>query len=455
MARAGRTRWGGIIDRRLRGSGFFRAETLDAVWWLVDPDGGRFVSKGVCNASFDPDQIRGTDRAPYASACRRKYGGIPPWRTAVARRLASWGFNSLGAWSDDAVAVAGPVPLAVAPIVHLGAAFIAHQERHAKLPVEPVGFPDVFDPDFAGFVQRMASECCAPRRDEPGIIGWFTDNELPWGPDWRGQDEPLTLFLNQPAACPGRAAAIGHLRERHGDIASFNAVWCSTATTWDGLRHVEPPFRRDPLYAQSPESERQRNAADPRRAAYVADCDAFAGALAERYFAATVAAVKVADPNHLVLGPRFGYAPQEPVVAAAGLHLDVIAFNSYDADPLRMIDVYARTGRPCLVGEFSFRGDDSGLPNTRGGGPRVATQEDRARSFERYVTAGLRRPSFVGYHWFEHADQPAEGRFDGENSNYGTVTINDDVYGQLTRAMTALNGRAEEIHAGADRARVG
>jgi agarase len=452
MARAGRTRWGGIFDDRVTGTCFFRVETLDGVWWLVDPDGGRFISKGVCNVSFDPDQIQGTDRAPYAAACRRKYGGIQQWQTAVARRLASWGFNSLGAWSDDAVAVAAPVPLAVAPIVHLGAAFIGHQERQGKA---PVGFPDVFDPDFASFVQRMAIECCTPRRDEPGIIGWFTDNELPWGPDWRGQDEPLTLFLNQPAACSGRVAAIAHLRERHRDIASFNAVWRGTATGWDGLSHIEPPFRRDPLYAQSAEVERQRNAADPRRAAFVADCDAFAGALAERYFAVTVAAVQAADPNHLVLGPRFGYAPQTPVVAAAGRHLDVIAFNAYDADPLRTIDVYARTGRPCLVGEFSFRGDDSGLPNTRGGGLRVATQEDRARSFERYVSAGLRRPSLVGYHWFEHADQPAEGRFDGENSNYGTVTINDDVYGQLTRAMTALNGRAEEVHAAADRVRIG
>ena len=53
----------------------------------------------------------------------------------------------------------------------------------------------------------------------------------------------------------------------------------------------------------------------------------------------------------------------------------------------------------------------------------------------------------VGYHWFEHADQPAEGRFDSENSNFGTVTIKDETYVELTQAMTRVNAAAEQIHA--------
>jgi hypothetical protein len=62
------------------------------------------------------------------------------------------------------------------------------------------------------------------------------------------------------------------------------------------------------------------------------------------------------------------------------------------------------------------------------------------------VAAALRRRAVVGYHWFEHADQPAQGRFDGENSNFGTVTIEDDVYQELTQAMTAVNAEAEALH---------
>ena len=93
------------------------------------------------------------------------------------------------------------------------------------------------------------------------------------------------------------------------------------------------------------------------------------------------------------------------------------------------------------------RGADSGLPNTNGAGPLVATQAERAASFRRYVTRALRKPALIGYHWFEHADQPAEGRFDGENSNFGTVKIDDLVYEDLVHAMTLSNDEAEALHA--------
>jgi hypothetical protein len=45
-----------------------------------------------------------------------------------------------------------------------------------------------------------------------------------------------------------------------------------------------------------------------------------------------------------------------------------------------------------------------------------------------------------------------EGRFDGENSNFGTVTIDDEVYTELTETMTRVNAAAEQIHAKAGRA---
>ena len=135
------------------------------------------------------------------------------------------------------------------------------------------------------------------------------------------------------------------------------------------------------------------------------------------------------------------------MIAAAGRYLDVISFNSYEFDASATIDAYAATGKPCLISEFSFRSDDSGLPNTRGAGPRVASQIERAQGFERYVTAALKKPAVVGYHWFEHADQPVEGRFDGEDSNFGMVTIEDHVYAELTDTMTRVNAAAEQIHA--------
>lgn len=438
-----KTKWGGIVDDRFRGSGFFRVGQHDGVFWLVDPEGGRFISKGVNNVRFDPDHVGNTARVPYADACRKKHGTQHLWRVAAADRLAGWNFNTLGCWSDEAVATAGASPLAIAPTNALGASFKLHRRDQV--------FPDVFDPAFAAHIREGANKHCANRCHRVELLGTFIDNELYWSPDWRGADELLTLFLNLPSHRPGRVAAIARLQEHYREFSQFNAVWQTPARSWQELAtmgRVEAPFFRMPPGGLNDALEVKADLANPARAAFSADCDAFLAIVADRYFELCVSAIKAADPNHLVIGSRFGYQAKSSVIAAAARYLDVISFNCYELDATSQIETYAASGKPCLISEFAFRGDDVGLPNSHGAGPRVASQTERARCFERYVTAALRHPSVVGYHWFEHADQPAEGRFDGENSNYGTVTIEDDPYVELTETMTRVNALAERIHAG-------
>ena len=395
-----KTRWGGLADGRFRPSGYFRTADDDGVAWLVDPDGGRFLSKGVDNVKFDPDQVQGTGRAPYADSCRAKYGSETAWRSAVATRLAGWGFNTVGAWSDAALVSAGTKPLAAAPNLDLGMSFAwGINDRNPGAP--RLHFPDVFDPAFAAHAAARASELCAPDADNGGILGWFIDNELRWGPDWRGPDELLALFLALPPDTPGRFAASSFLRARgHADAASASDV----------------------------------------------DCDAFAARVAERYFAVTVTAIKGADPNHLVLGCRFALPPRTSVLRAAAHAVDVISFNCYETSPETALAFYGAGGKPCLIGEFSFRGADSGLPNTRGAGPVVPTQQARADGYRQYTRAAFGHPQVIGCHWFEHADQPAEGRFDGENSNFGTVSIDDRPYAPIVATMREVNAATDALH---------
>ncbi|GAF99024.1 unnamed protein product, partial [marine sediment metagenome] len=108
-------------------------------------------------------------------------------------------------------------------------------------------------------------------------------------------------------------------------------------------------------------------------------------------------------------------------------------------------EIHRVTGLPVMVTEFSFRARDSGPPNTRGAGIVVDTQEERATHFERYVGELMELPMVVGYHWFEHSDQPAEGRFDGEDSNYGVVDIRDEPYTALVEVMERVNGSVYDL----------
>ena len=151
------------------------------------------------------------------------------------------------------------------------------------------------------------------------------------------------------------------------------------------LARVTAPYRRDPPYERRAVEEDAANRANSPRAGFAADCDAFAGLVAERYFALARAAIKTGDPHHLVLGCRFAYAPPRGVIDAAGRHCDAISFICYDLDPSAALERYAVAGKPCLIGEFSFRAADSGLPNTNGAGPLVPTQAERAACFRRCV----------------------------------------------------------------------
>ena len=49
--------------------------------------------------------------------------------------------------------------------------------------------------------------------------------------------------------------------------------------------------------------------------------------------------------------------------------------------------------------------------------------------------------------WMHWSDQPKEGRFDGQNANYGVVNIEDNPYLPLVAMMAEVNAEAERIHA--------
>jgi hypothetical protein len=369
----------------LTATGFFHTQQAGGRWWLVTPDGKPFYSLGVNHATASSDTDQQTGQCPYCQAVAKGYPSTQAWVDATVKRLQGWGFNTIGAWSDDA-SLGKQMPYTL--LLDIGS-----------------GADDYFAPAFEARCAQVAASTVAARKTDRNLIGWFLDNELHWGPDWRNNDTLLTTYGNLPAGSPGRAAADAH-------------------------------------------------AGDPQ---------GFLHALAEQYFKVTTSAVRAVDPNHMILGIRIisVLAPPE-VVSAAGEWVDVMSVNNYEYNaglpeqlskifaPVMstenwLADFYAQCHKPLLFSEFSYRAKDSGLPNAYPPiFPVLATQSDRADAYEGYARSSFAASYVVGTHWFEFTDEPKGGRFDGENSNFGLVSTSDVPWKTLVDRMTAVAASAPD-----------
>ncbi|HEV2445924.1 MAG TPA: hypothetical protein VGS58_08385 [Candidatus Sulfopaludibacter sp.] len=367
-------------------TGYFHTQQFDGRWWLVTPDGHAFFSKGVDNVNYHPE----------AASSPKPPADTGAWAAAAVRQLRGWNFNTAGAWSVSELYGKGIV---YAPVINMAASV----QRDLWL---KGGVVDYFSREFRDAAERVAQRMCAPHAKDPWLLGYFTDNELRWGKDWRSADSLLESYLKMTEISPGRQKAWEFLKTR--------------GHTTDGITDE--------------------------------DKSEFVGLVADEYARATSEAIRRADPNHLVLGCRFAGYPGDTAMRAAGRYFDVISFHSYSATAPteRLQQIHRLTGKPTMITEFSFKAMDSGLPNTKGAAKPVATQQDRADGFARYVEALAGLASCVGFHWFEYRDEPKEGRFDGENSNYGLVKIDFTPWEVMTTRMTRVNAEMETRHAAAE-----
>lgn len=378
------SRYGGIGSDRRRATGFFHAEKVGARWWLIDPEGCRFLHVGVVNLK-DP-------KIPGLSAER--------WAEQTTELLHANAFNGAGAWSDTELLRASRRPVAYTMMWNFMGAYGAkrggtyQQSGHLGYPQDCIF---VFDPAFAAFCDEYAMRL-APTKNDPWLVGHFSDNELPF------YLKSLDNFLKLPATDPGRQAVEQWLRER-------------------GVPHPDQPELNDTLRQE------------------------FVGFVADRYLRITTAAIRKADPNHLCLGPRFnGQALGAPhLFAAAGRHLDVIAVNYYHAwspAPARMQQWLEWSDKPFLVTEWYAKGMDSGFANTTGAGWVVKTQADRGRFYQNFTLGLIESGGCVGWHWFKYRDNdPTSKTADPSNldSNKGIVNLRLEPYAPLLDAMRELN----------------
>ena len=430
--------WGGDERVALDASGFFRVESLCGRWWFVTPDGHPMQSNGVNSLGPYGDAGAESGVQAYRAAVEAGYDSFEDWAETAAARMKSWNMNTAAGWSSQDL-MGGLLP--ITPVLYLsGSDWLTGDVI------------DWFDPDFEAAVAERAAEAAAPYADDPFILGWFLDNEIRWGPDWRGTSTLLQLYLAMDAEAPGKAVAVDLLLGTYGSVEAVNAALGVSAADRDGLLATTSGWTA--LGSSGDDTADQLTVE-------------FVSMAADRYFSVATEAVRAVDPNHLLLGNREVAIMTRPeVFEAATQYLDVISVNNYVfndgvAELARGVSggidtseglagLYALVGKPIVISEYGFRADGEAPPNSWP--PQYPTYDDqvgRAAAFAEYARFFQDEPWVAGLHWFRWVDNPPDGSpSDGEDNNWGVVNESDEVYVELTDAMTEVFGEV------ADRLRV-
>ncbi|MGD0412692.1 MAG: hypothetical protein ABSC18_13440 [Verrucomicrobiota bacterium] len=346
--------YGGYTNTHAKATGFFRVEQIDGKWWFVDPDGHWFLSTS-CNG-IGGGRGGGANAPTNAASIR------------LARRLDAWGFNTAGQGMNKPYIVMASTPGGANTFL---------------------GLPDAYSEAFQQAAEQTAVRLCAPRKNDPLVLGYFIGNEPPWADR---ETEVVDMILKGP----------------------------ETAT--------QTKLKEFLKAGDTPE----------RRAGFVV-------AAFEKQIEVVCGAIRRQDPNHLILGIRFGGEVPEAMLRA-GRVFDVCSINVYEYEPIKQVQRACQvTGRPVLIGEFHF-----GVPADGLGAGLVQTRDqvERAKGYRYYVEQAAALPGFLGAHWFTWRDEPVLGRMDGENYNIGFVDVMDRPYPELVAGAKATHARLFDVHSG-------
>ncbi len=439
-----RDRFGGWKNGpQYEATGFFRLErgkTNQGIthWWLVDPLGFPFWSLGVTGVRYKYPNSKSEltiisereqlfTRLPdnegvYASLYEdsmfsfygwnvlRKWGSIEEWRKTVDDRVANWGLNTLGNWSDEELLKQTNIPYT---------RFLASNGTGA-IRIGSTRLVDVFDPSWTEYLDSSFSHI-QQYRDDSLLIGFFVDNEQNWG--------NLSLLTHAGKSSALRSYWNQWVREKYGSVVIVNNNWNTDFQHWDEIDTWDFPI-------------------DKRNEQLKGDIISLETAYAEKYFALISKTLRQYDPNHLYLGCRFTKRLKpEYIVKIAGKYCDVITINNYSLYPQqdRMEQWHKLSGGlPILIGEHHLP-----LRTERQLAPPYQnfSHEERTKYYIQYEEKWSKMPFSIGSHWYQWVDQPLTGRAsDGENQPVGFVDIVDQPYEDLIQASRHISSNMYVWH---------
>jgi hypothetical protein len=337
-------RYGGWASGpKMKATGFFHTRKVDGRWWMVDPEGRLFLSVGVCSVNLS--------MFPKGRA-EEVYGDKDKWTAATAKMLRGQHFNTLSRWSDAADFRQLDQPIAYTTTLSFAKHYAKQRDAKYGQPRFPLECMPVFDPAWPEFCDRYAAKL-KDTKDDPWLLGHFTDNEIPFRP------YALENYLKLPETDPGRQAAERFLVDLQ------------------------------------------------KQADQITDADKadFLTLVAKRYYETVTAAIRKHDPNHMVIGSRLhGKCINDAVFRGSG-SLDVVSMNYYHhwgADHEQLARAATLSGRPILNSEWYANVDQANA------GYLVQTQRQRGLFYTHHALSLLEDPNCVGWHWFKygtHVDQ--------------------------------------------------
>jgi hypothetical protein len=363
-------------------TGYFRVAEKSGHWYMVTPQGGPFYASAIdtVTAQGDTDQVTG--QCPYCEAVAADYPTIGAWDSATLSRLRTWGFNTLGSFSDD-TSLGSRMPFEVQLSMASG--------------------DDWFAQSFVTNADQVAETQVAPLADDPNLVGYFTDTELTWGPPGTGSHTTLLdKYLALPAGSPGLAVAKEYVGNPDGFLTAIATRYFKVTTA--AIRKYDTHHLILGAKAEGQEVQPQLLEA------------------ASHY-------INVFSLEDYDYSPGLNAAVQKAWPFYLPITQNLADFEQYFKGPL-------------LIGEYSFLAKGPQDPNTVPGIYTVApTQQIRASNFESFIAPLYEEaPWVVGDNWFEFVDEPAGGRTgDHENNDFGMVNVENQPYPTMTAAMELMH----------------
>ncbi|UCH11241.1 MAG: beta-galactosidase [Fidelibacterota bacterium] len=419
---------------QIEATGFYRVEQVDGVWWMVDPEGFLTWSIGV--------QSMGNilwENPSLSKLIEEQYGGDQSrYLEDQIPRLREWNFTTSGSWSGPAfydlntrLTSRGEQPF---PSFHfIGFTTVGDQTytlRNREGIVNDFGEHAMVDPFNAEWrlrAEEKVKEITALYEGIPWLVGYFVDNEI--------NMRNLTRYLHTPSC---RQELVKWLSERYeGRIDALNQEWSA-----GGKRYRYKNFNQ--IGKNIPDQE-------PSPPAETA-LEEFVRYLMKTYIDFTVDIIHKYDPNHLIISNRFALGTRTRGVEEIGKYVDlfsrydIVCTNlyaqsggSYIPDQMALLQyLHEETGRPLLIGEFSFHANESNIPLDRWGEKVVATMKDRGEAYNRTMLSWVYLPYMVGAHFYKWCNGYGPvGRYRGRNA--GIVDDQNQPYQPFVDMVTRTN----------------